>query len=154
MEADNSHLLQGLDMEPRILVPIDGSATSEKTIQAILDDRERFPLPLVLLHVLDVDKFAYRMIPDFQVDMIRENARKAGELLLQKQLPRFLEAGFRAESRLEMGSPREVVTRLANEENIALVVLGRRRQGEVRDILFGSVANYVLHHVRCPVLLF
>jgi nucleotide-binding universal stress UspA family protein len=26
--------------------------------------------------------------------------------------------------------------------------------GEIRDVLFGSVANYVLYNVKCPVLLF
>ena len=25
--------------------------------------------------------------------------------------------------------------------------------GEIRDVLFGSVSNHVLHHVTCPVLL-
>lgn len=141
-------------MDTKILVPLDGSATSEKTIQAIIASRNRFPRTLTLLHVVDIDKFAYRMIPDFQVEMIRENARKAGEQLLQKLQQPFTQAGVPCELRLEMGSPREVVTRIANEEKFALIILGRRRQGEIRDMLFGSVANYVLHHASCPVLLF
>ena len=36
-----------------------------------------------------------------------------------------------------------------------LTIIGRREStGEIRDVLFGSVANYVLHNVACPVLLF
>jgi len=36
-----------------------------------------------------------------------------------------------------------------------LIIIGRREStGEIRDVLFGSVANYVLHNVACPVLLF
>ncbi len=141
-------------MDTKILVPLDGSATSEKTIQAIIASKKRFPRTLTLLHVVDIDKFAYRMIPDFQVEMIRDNAHKAGEQLLQKQQQLFTDAGVPTELRLEMGSPRELVARIANEEKFALVILGRRRQGEIRDMLFGSVTNYVLHHVNCPVLLF
>jgi nucleotide-binding universal stress UspA family protein len=35
------------------------------------------------------------------------------------------------------------------------MIIGRREStGEIRDVLFGSVANYVLHNVACPVLLF
>jgi nucleotide-binding universal stress UspA family protein len=34
------------------------------------------------------------------------------------------------------------------------LILGRRGSGEIRDVLFGTVANYALHNVRCPVLLF
>jgi nucleotide-binding universal stress UspA family protein len=44
---------------------------------------------------------------------------------------------------------------VANEEAFQLMVIGRREStGEIRDVLFGSIANYVLHNVACPVLLF
>jgi hypothetical protein len=42
-----------------------------------------------------------------------------------------------------------------NAQELQLLVIGRHEGGgEIRDVLFGSVANYVLHNVRCPVLLF
>ena len=141
-------------METKILVPVDGSATSAKTVQAILALKERFPCPLTLLHVVDLEKLAYRMIPDFQVAMVREAARKAGEQLLGSQKALFDRAGMPISMRLEFGSPRESICRIANEEDYQLLIIGRRGLGEIRDILFGSVANYVLHQVRCPVLLF
>ncbi len=67
---------------------------------------------------------------------------------------RLTDAGMPAESRLEFGAPRELIPRIANEEGFDLLIIGRRGQGEIRDVLFGSVANHVLHHVTCPVLLF
>ena len=63
------------------------------------------------------------------------------------------EAGIEVECRLEFGPPREVIPRIANEDGFSLLVIGRRGPGELSDVLFGSVANHVLHHVRCPVLL-
>lgn len=141
-------------METKILVPVDGSETSARTVQSIIAQKERFPAALTLLHVVDLDKLAYRMIPDFQVAMIRDNARQAGEQLLAGQQALFTAAGVASETRLEFGSPREIIRRVANEEDFQLLIIGRRGLGEIRDVLFGSVANYVLHHVRCPVLLF
>jgi nucleotide-binding universal stress UspA family protein len=141
-------------METKILVPVDGSATSMKTIDAIIARKERFPAPLTLLHVVDLDRLAYRMIPDFQVAMIREHARRAGEQLLSSSQEHFSRAGMATELRLEFGSPREIICHIANEEGFELLILGRRGLGEIRDVLFGSVANHALHHVRCPVLLF
>jgi nucleotide-binding universal stress UspA family protein len=141
-------------MDVKILVPVDDSKTAARTIQSIIALKERFPLPLTLLHVVDLDKLADRMIPDFQIDMIREQARKAGEHLLESRQKLFAKAGMVTETRLEFGSPREVICRIANEENFQLLIIGRRGQGEIRDVLFGSVANHALHHVRCPVLLF
>ncbi len=141
-------------MRERILVPVDGSTTAKKTIDAIIAGKERFPAPLTLLHVVDLDRLAYRMIPDFQVAMIREHAAKAGEQLLGGYQELCLRAGLTVESRLEFGSPREIICQIANGEDFALLILGRRGLGEIRDVLFGSVANHALHHVRCPVLLF
>jgi len=141
-------------METKILVPVDASKTAARTIDALIARRERFPAPLTLLHVVDLDRLAYRMIPDFQVAMIREQAARSGELLLRGYQELLAEAGMSADKRLEFGSPREAISRIANDEGFELLVLGRRGLGEIRDVLFGSVANHALHHVRCPVLLF
>jgi nucleotide-binding universal stress UspA family protein len=141
-------------MDVKILVPVNASKTSERTLTAIAANRHRFPAPLTLLHVVDLDRLAYRMIPDFQLNMIREHARKAGELLLQQLAQPLRAATLEVITRLEIGTPREVIPHIANDENYQLLIIGRRGSGEIRDVLFGSVANHVLHHARCPVLLF
>jgi len=142
-------------MDTKILVPVDGSTTASNTIKKIIALKERFPKSLTLLHVVDVEKLAYRMIPDFQIDMIKGNAGKAGQLVLDNKAATLAEAGFSVQTRLEFGSSRQTICQVANEEAFQLVVIGRREStGEIRDVLFGSVANYVLHNVACPVLLF
>jgi len=142
-------------METKILIPVDGSTTAGRTLEKIITFKERFPKQLTLLHVVDVDKLAYRMIPDFQIDMIRDNARKAGQQVLDERAKALEEAGFAIEARLEFGPPRQTICKVANEEGFQLMIIGRREStGEIRDVLFGSIANYVLHNVACPVLLF
>lgn len=142
-------------METKILVPVDGSTTSGRTLEKIVSLRERFPETLTLLHVVDIDKLAYRMIPNFQIEIVRENAGKAGRQVLEERVKVLENAGFAVEARLEFGSPRQTISRIANEEKFQLMIIGRREStGEIRDVLFGSVANYVLHNVACPVLLF
>ena len=142
-------------METKILIPVDGSNTTGRTLEKIITLKQRFPKQLTLLHVVDVDKLAYRMIPDFQIDMIRENAGKAGQLVLEERARALEDAGFTIDARLEFGSPRQTICKVANDEAFQLMIIGRREStGEIRDVLFGSVANYVLHNVACPVLLF
>ena len=140
-------------MDRKILVPVDGSDAANRMIDAVIVRKAQFQAPLTVVHVVNVDKLAYRMIPDFQLEMLRESARKSGEALLQEQAARFAAAGIACTPRLEFGSPRETICRIANEEGFELVILGRRGMGEIRDALFGAVSNFVLHHVRCPVLL-
>lgn len=142
-------------MEDKILVPVDGSKTADRTLEKIIALKERFPPQLTLLHVVDLDKLTYRMIPDFQLNMIRENAGKAGQNVLDGRAALLEQAGFTVLARLEFGDPRRIICRVANEEGFQLAIIGRREStGEIRDVLFGSVANYVLHNVACPVLLF
>ncbi len=141
-------------MDPKILIPVDDSATSQKTIEAVIEQKERFPKKITLLHVVN-DQLAYRMIPDFQVEMVRENAGKAGKAKQDKIAAQLQEVGFETDLRLEYGSPRRVIPQIANDEEFQLLVIGRNTgSGEIRDVLFGSVANFVLHNVKCPVLLF
>lgn len=141
--------------ESRILVPVDGSKTSIKTIEAIIENKEVFHSTLTVLHVVDVNKLTYRMIPDFQMEMIEEASQKAGTEILHSQAELFKNSGMKIEERLETGAPREVICRIVNEENYDLIIIGRQGgKGVIRDVLFGSTANYVLHHVACPVLLF
>jgi nucleotide-binding universal stress UspA family protein len=141
-------------MSLNILVPVNASKTSERTLAAIAANHQRFPAPLTLLHVVDLDRLAYRMIPDFQLNMIRDHARKAGEVLLRQMEEQLAPTGLKIIPRLEIGPPRELIPRIANDEHFQLLIIGRRGFGEIRDVLFGSVANHVLHHVNCPVLLF
>ena len=142
-------------MDPKILIPVDDSATSLRTIESIIAQRKRFPRTLTVLHVVSQDLLAYRMIPDFQLDMIRKTTRKAGNQLLEKYCGMLQEVGFACEKVLVTGDPRHKITEIANEKGFQLVVIGRHEGGgEIRDVLFGSVANHVLHNVQCPVLLF
>lgn len=142
-------------MIPKILVPFDGSPTAQRTIDTITSLKDRFSKQLTLLYVINNDQLAYRMIPDFQVEMVKENATKAGNLLLERADAQLKEAGFTNELILEFGEPRNMIAHIANDQEFQLLVIGRHEGGgEIRDVLFGSVANHVLHNVKCPVLLF
>lgn len=142
-------------MQPKILVPVDDSPTAQKTIQTIIALKRHFPRRLTLLYVINKDQLAYRMIPDFQLEMVQENAGKAGQQYLDRVAADLQATGFDPDLRLVSGTPRQTITNIANEEAFDLVVIGRHDGGgEIRDVLFGSVANFVLHNAKCPVLLF
>lgn len=141
-------------MEPKILIPVDDSLTAQATISYVIGQRKRFPSSLSLLYVINQEQLAYRMIPDFQLDMVKKNSQRSGQKLLDKFQSQLHGVGFSSELILETGEPRQIITHIANDQDFDLLVIGRHEGGgEIRDVLFGSVANYVLHNVRCPVLL-
>jgi len=138
----------------KILVPIRDGRTSDATMENIITHKEQFSAPIILLHVVNVKIMNYRMIPDFQIEMIKEQATRAGQKLLDAKTAHLHAAGVEVTPRLEHGYPRDVICTIANNETFSLLVIGRHERGEIRDLLLGSVSNYVLHKVKCPVLLF
>lgn len=142
-------------MDPKILVPVNDSPTARATVASIISLKERFPRSLTLLYVIKKDLLTYKMVSDLQLDMVKENARKSGNALLDKYCSKFVEAGFEPETMLDFGTPQVVISEITNRDGFDLVVIGRHeRGGQIRNVLFGSVASYVLHNVSCPVLLF
>ena len=142
-------------MNPKILIPVDDSPTARQTIKTIISQKDLFSRQLTLLHVINIDHFAYQMIADLQMDMVKQNAGKMGEQLLDRVDKALRQEGFDNQLQLVFGDPRQEIATIANEQNFDLVVIGRHEGGgQIRDVLFGSVANHVLHNVKCPVLLF
>ena len=50
------------------------------------------------------------------------------------------------------GPPGEVTCWMAQEQHCDLIVMGTHGRGGLKHLLFGSVAEHVLRHARCPVL--
>ncbi|GMY18377.1 universal stress protein a-like protein [Fagus crenata] len=69
----------------------------------------------------------------------------------------FTEAGdpketIVAETVTEVGDPKEVIREAVEKLNIQLLVLGSHGRGAIKRAFLGSVSNYCVHHVKCPVL--
>ncbi|XP_064645663.1 universal stress protein YxiE-like [Lineus longissimus] len=47
--------------------------------------------------------------------------------------------------------PGEGIVKSAEEHHVDLIVIGTRGHGTLRQTVLGSVSNYVLHHVECPI---
>jgi nucleotide-binding universal stress UspA family protein len=54
--------------------------------------------------------------------------------------------------RVEIGDPGEVFCRVASQERVDLMVLGRRNRTLASRLRLGSVTHHVLEHSHCPVL--
>ena len=54
--------------------------------------------------------------------------------------------------RVEIGDPGEAFCRVAAQERVDLIVLGRRNRTLASRLRLGSVTHHVLEHSHCPVL--
>jgi universal stress protein A len=74
---------------------------------------------------------------------------------LEKQLDEVLAGsslGTKLHRLLHAGMPGEVICWTAQDRKCDLIVMGTHGRTGLKHLLFGSVAEYVLRHARCPVV--
>ena len=106
---------------------------------------------LSIIHVVDylpINDATYGPIIPFEGDLAKQLMDSAEERL-QKMADDL--AIVKEKQWLEMGSPKLEIVRIAEENNVDLIVVGSHgRHGFA--LLLGSTANGVLHHATCDVL--
>jgi nucleotide-binding universal stress UspA family protein len=132
----------------RILVAVDGSARSEKTISIALDMAGRYGSVVTVLHVRE-----YERSEGSDVDM---GPPISAEHLVDDVLLMFRDANVEANGevrRVSSGDTPGQIVEVAQEVDANLVVLGSRGMSEWKSLLLGGVATKVVRHATCPVLL-
>lgn len=137
----------------KILVPLDSSPLSAQTIKSLIAMKENITVPLTLLHVFDQSMLSYRGFAEKSFTEIEEQAREEARLLLAGQQAEFTEAGMKVETQIKEGHARDTICELADSGEFDLLVIGKHVDSDLRNLLFGQVANYVVHHVKCPILI-
>lgn len=135
-------------MFERIVVAIDGSAESSKTLPVAVELAQRFGSRVTVVHVREHAKYE-----GSDVDLGPEIAP---EDLVEQAVARFTERGVEAGSeirRVTPGDTPEQIVDVADEAQADLIVMGTRGLTEWRSMLLGGVANKVVHQAHCPVLL-
>ena len=140
-------------MSLRILVPVDETLASFRTQRYLIKMKDVLRPSITLLTIIHIDKLAYRCIPDFQQEMIMDNALRMGKKTLERHEEEYREAGIMVDSLLEKGGePGEAICAVAARQAFDMICISPNNSG-VGDLVFGSVTNYIIHHSPCPVLL-
>jgi nucleotide-binding universal stress UspA family protein len=104
---------------------------------------------IVLLHVIYSSDHPH--IPDRFALKLLDNLR---QLLASKmeEASRIVEsAGIRSTVRIELGVPYRTILKVADEENVSLIVCGRERKGAIDEIFFGSTTDKIIRYGSAPV---
>jgi nucleotide-binding universal stress UspA family protein len=137
----------------KILVPLDGSPISAQTLKTLIDLKESIPSPLTLLHVLDLNVLSYQGFAETPFHDIEVQARVEAQSFIAGLQDSFAAAGVHVEAIVREGHVRDTICKIADSGEYDLLVIGKQTDGKLRNILFDPVANYVVHHVKCPVLI-
>ncbi|WP_396333418.1 universal stress protein [Burkholderia anthina] len=144
-------------MYSNILVALDGSDTSSRALDAALNLASETGARLTPVYVVDFlvpayDTYGYD--PSILIDAFREEGLRVTEDAARRMKARDV-AGTPRISNVEPAGediPQRIVS-LADEIAADLIVIGTHGRRGFRRLVLGSVAERVLRHATCPVLM-
>ncbi len=106
------------------------------------------------LHVVAVGRTFPAAVYDEYVETRREDLRHEAQEVLDEQVRKIEERGGEvAVAHLKMGEAKdEAIVHLAEDIDASMIVIGSRGFGGMRRALMGNVADSVVRHAHCPVL--
>lgn len=143
-------------MYKKILVPLDGSATSERGFEEALALASALKSELLLLHVIDTTPVAIDMVTAAAWTDVGEAYRQHGQALLDRALERAKAKGLDAQCKLVESRLTRVADNIVDEARSGgcdLVLMGTHGRRGFSHLLLGSDAERVLRQCTVPVLL-
>jgi nucleotide-binding universal stress UspA family protein len=144
-------------MYQKILVPVDGSATSSRGLQEAIKLAKLTGARLRLMHVVDSISFAAGMEVSMSVtNEMLKLMRESGEKMLAKARAKVEKAGLRVDTVLVdsmAGRVCDLVIKQAEDWGAGLIVLGTHGRRGVGRMLLGSDAEMITRLSPVPVLL-
>ena len=154
----------------KILVPTNRGEPSRAAIQYGVAFARQFGAKLFLLHVLDAKGLDAALETERVLEVLSadapdsspneptalEVARNAARQDLSQLLAPEEERATQAEYLLRasgIAGPADAIVACARELRVELVVMGKHHLGFVEHMLAGSVAERVVRHAPCPVLI-
>ena len=139
----------------RLLLPTDFSPAADQALAAatlILAGSQ--DAEIVLVHTFHI---APTVVPlggfgNGAPPMLVENAHQLAAEAAEPAVSALRAKEFQVEVVIERGDPAEVVTELASERDVDVIVMGTRGHSKWRQFLLGSTAERIVEHAPCPVL--
>jgi nucleotide-binding universal stress UspA family protein len=142
-----------------VVVATDGSAHARHALQFL----SRLPLPedapITAVHVVRPQPVYHGLLPGRRkeveraaVELARTEEERGTELLLSAEAV-LVASGRTPRRRLRTGDPATEILRAAEEENADLIVAGARGVSLLEGLLMGSVADRLVKHAPCSVLI-
>ncbi|MBZ0268658.1 universal stress protein [bacterium] len=141
----------------RILVPLDGSSSAETALPMGIALAEKLGSELILLHVLETPTPTFPKEHPEKIIAWVEDARKLAleqaESYLGVLRGKVRDRGISVRALVHSaGAPAEEIMKLAESEDVDLIVMCARGEGAMVRCTLGGIADKVVRHSSCPVL--
>lgn len=137
----------------KILVAIDFSRLTDRVMKAALEMAEKFGAKLELVFVVeDMTPYSWLSIPHISMDVLEDEMAQHAVSKLEGLAEDTIEDRFAYTTKVLRGVPAEQIVTEAESSGCGLIVMGTHGYRGLEKRLLGSVAEQVLKHAPCPVL--
>lgn len=132
----------------KILVAVDGSAFSEAAVDHAISLGGICNSEIFVISVVDLYPEQMAVAPA----LVEKMSEEAGQYL-ENAKQKVDEAKIPCETIVRMGGqPHEFIVDEAKKKGVDLIVMGTHGRSGIKRVLLGSVAQSVIGHSPCPVL--
>ena len=135
----------------KILVAVDESAFAARAADVGFDLARSLGAEVAIIHVVDPSVVAYAPEGGIPASELIALAQQAGKRLLAAHGQRTALQPVPLEF-IHVGKPATEIVKAAKDWPADLIVVGSHGRGGVERLLLGSVAEAVMRHASCPVL--
>ena len=136
----------------RVLVPTDGSGQAFRAVNEAIHIAAMTGAHLTVLMVVDLNKHV-AAFEQVSLSGYVPSELKISAYQFLADMMHVIPQEIRARTRVEVGTPGEIICEVAEQEHSDLIVMGSRGFGSFHSLLVGSVSHYVLQCAPCPVLI-
>lgn len=136
-------------MYEKIVIPTDGSEQAKEAVKHGLAIAKSLGVKVLAVYVLDTSAFAVLPRDSLTTDIYSILNREAAEAV-NYVVREGKKLGVFVESKISEGAPSEEIIKISSVKD--LIVMGTKGRTGLARMLLGSVAENVVHHAHCPVL--
>jgi universal stress protein A len=150
--------VKGELMISEILLPTDGSKTAHKAARYAIDLAKQLKCSITVLSIIDNRSLMAQTIPAREnarhiIEPIEDYLREAAEEYASEIKKLCDENGVRSKILVTSGHPAEEITRVAENSNADLIVMGSHGRSALAAAFLGSVTYGIIHkETKIPVL--
>lgn len=149
-------------MIKKILAPTDLSNFSRAGVRYALNKARAGSAELIIYHVFKVEDLRHlgeRLTGHAVRAAGSSNLLQAYHRACEDKLARYLEKNFadllplvEVRKKVEFGTPDKDIVRLAEAEQVDVIIMASRGRRGLRRMIFGSVTEQVIRNAPCPVI--
>lgn len=138
----------------KILVPVDFSESSEKSLQYGISMAEQYKAQLCIFSVIDDRIFDDTLFVVYAEQEIRHNRKQVYEEHLEKKLADIKKKHptLKLYQCVKLGIAFVEIVKFAQEQDVDLIVMGSHGRTGITHLLIGSTTEKVVRKAPCPVL--